>query len=187
MVRLTKIYTRSGDSGLTSLGNGGRVAKCEIRVDAYGIVDEVNAAIGVARLDTDDTVNSLLSRIQNDLFDVGADLCLPEGEEYKHKPLRVNGEQVQYLEQKIDEMNEELQPLSSFILPAGSSASAYLHLARTIARRAERRIVELANIEAINEHIVKYLNRLSDFLFVLARYLNAKGKSDVLWVPGENR
>ncbi|HSV29289.1 MAG TPA: cob(I)yrinic acid a,c-diamide adenosyltransferase [Candidatus Omnitrophota bacterium] len=184
MVRLTKIYTRGGDKGQTSLGDGARVAKHALRVEAYGTVDEANAVIGVARLATEGEADAMLARIQNDLFDLGADLCTPEGDGPR---LRVAAEQVTRLENEIDAMNAELSPLTSFILPGGSAASAQLHLARTVVRRAERLITALAEGEAINPQAIAYANRLSDHLFVLARHLNAKGAADVLWVPVANR
>ena len=187
MVRLTKIYTRGGDKGETSLGSGARVPKYDLRVEAYGTVDEANAAVGLARLHTDGEADAMLSRIQNDLFDLGADLCTPDGETRGYEPLRVAAEQVDRLEREIDAMNEALQVLNSFILPGGSPAAAYLHLARTIARRAERHITELATQEPINEAAIHYINRLSDHLFVLARHCNGDGANDVLWVPGANR
>jgi len=187
MVRLTRIYTRGGDTGETSLGNGDRVAKNSLRVAAYGTVDEANAAIGVARLHTAQEADAMLGRIQNDLFDLGADLCTPEQDEPKHPPLRITDAQVERLEREIDAMNEALQPLNSFILPGGSPAAAQLHVARTVARRAERLIVELAAQETINAAAIRYANRLSDHLFVLSRHLNEDGRRDVLWVPGDNR
>ena len=187
-MRLDRIYTRGGDHGETSLGDGVRTPKCHIRVKAYGGIDEANAAIGVALLHVDDAeVRSILSLVQNDLFDVGADLCVPEREGSTRSRLRVSAKQVETLEQQIDTFNDALSPLTSFILPGGSPASAYLHLARTIVRRAERDVVELALSEAINEEALKYVNRLSDLLFVLCRYLNARGTADVLWTPGANR
>jgi len=187
MVRLTRIYTRGGDTGETSLGNGDRVAKNSLRVAAYGTVDEANAAIGVARLHTAQEADAMLGRIQNDLFDLGADLCTPEQDEPKYPPLRITDAQVERLEREIDAMNEALQPLNSFILPGGSPAAAQLHVARTVARRAERLIVELAAQETINAAAIRYANRLSDHLFVLSRHLNEDGRRDVLWVPGDNR
>ncbi|MEH6525633.1 MAG: cob(I)yrinic acid a,c-diamide adenosyltransferase [Sneathiella sp.] len=187
MVKLTKIYTRGGDTGHTSLGDGARVSKTSLRVVAYGEVDEVNSVIGIARLATSGDADDMLSRIQNDLFDLGADLCTPEREDPKYPPLRVIQEQVDRLEQEIDGLNADLTELNSFILPGGSAASAQLHLARTVCRRAERRIIALSDSENINPLTVIYMNRLSDFLFVLGRYLNNKGKEDVLWVPGANR
>ena len=189
MVRLSKIYTRGGDSGQTSLGDGTRVAKNHLRVAAYGAVDEANAAIGLVRLHTTGRDDDSLARIQNDLFDIGADFCVPASTKRKKDPLRATDGQVVWLESEIDRMNEELAPLESFVLPGGSPASAFLHLARTVVRRAERVAVEL-NAEAgneINEAALRYLNRLSDYLFVMSRYLNDRGKNDVLWRPGANR
>ena len=187
MVRLTKIYTRGGDAGETSLGSGERVPKHSLRVEAYGTVDEANAAIGLARLHAEPETDAMLARIQNDLFDLGADLCTPEGGERGFEPLRVKPSQVDRLEQEIDAMNAALEPLNSFILPGGSPAAAYLHLARTIARRAERAITALAVQEPVNEAAIRYMNRLSDHLFVLSRKCNENGAADVLWVPGANR
>lgn len=187
MVKLTKIYTRGGDKGQTSLGSGVRVTKDDTRVDAYGEVDEANAIIGLVRLHTGGDVDAMLSRIQNDLFDLGADLCTPESENPKYPPLRMVQEQVDRLEKEIDSLNAELGPLNSFILPGGSAVSAHLHHARTVCRRAERRMVTLSISENINDISISYINRLSDFLFVLARYGNNKGVDDVLWVPGANR
>ncbi len=185
MVTLTKIYTRGGDGGKTSLGDGARVAKYSLRVTAYGTVDEANATLGLARLHVAGEVDAMLARIQNDLFDLGADLCTPGNT--SEGRLRVSPSQVARLEREIDAMNAELQPLSSFVLPGGSPASAHLHLARTITRRAERLVVELADQEDVSEDAIHYLNRLSDHLFVAARYLNDKGEGDVLWVPGAHR
>lgn len=189
MVKLTRIYTRGGDAGETSLGDGSRVPKHDPRVAAYGTVDEANATIGMARLHTAGMaeVDAMLGRIQNDLFDLGADLCTPEDPDPRYPPLRVVQSQVDRLEQEIDAMNAELAPLTSFILPGGSAAAAHLHLARTIVRRAERHMTELAGVETINPVAVKYANRLSDHLFVLSRHVNEKGARDVLWVPGGNR
>jgi cob(I)alamin adenosyltransferase len=193
MVVLNKIYTRTGDDGTTALGSGERVKKFDRRVAAYGTVDETNAAIGMARLlagGENATVDAMLMRIQNDLFDLGADLCVPDrGVAPAHEPLRVIEAQASRLEAEIDQLNGELQPLRSFILPGGSPAAAALHVARTVARRAEREIVELAADpnEKVSPAAIKYINRLSDFLFVAARYMNDKGKADVLWVPGKNR
>ena len=187
MVQLTRIYTRGGDKGKTSLGNGSRVAKHAPRVAAYGTVDECNSVIGLVRLHTSDEADATLARIQNDLFDLGADLCTPEEEAPAYPPLRITASQVERLEQEIDTMNAELEPLQSFVLPGGTAASAHLHLARTVARRAEREITVLAEDEAINPEAVRFINRLSDLLFVMGRYLNDKGRSDVLWVRGENR
>ena len=187
MVKLTKIYTRGGDAGEASLGDGSRVPKTSLRLAAYGTVDEANAAIGMARLHTEGDADRMLMRIQNDLFDLGADLCMPEGKERKAGALRITAAQVERLEREIDGMNEELQPLSSFVLPGGTPAAAHLHLARTVMRRAEREMVALAGREPINEQALKYANRLSDHLFVLGRFLNDKGARDVLWVPGATR
>lgn len=191
MVRLTRIYTRGGDKGETSLGDGARVPKHDLRVAAYGTVDEANAAIGVARAHTADpahrAADDMLRRIQDDLFDLGADLCVPEGGERQNGALRIVQSQVDRLEREIDAMNENLRPLDSFILPAGRPAAAYLHLARTIARRAERLMTELAGEQPVNPLAISYINRLSDHLFVLARALNDNGQADVLWRPGANR
>lgn len=187
MVRLTRIYTKGGDKGETSLGDGARVPKNDARVAAFGTVDEANACVGLARLHTAGDSDAMLMRIQNDLFDLGADLCTPETPDPKYPPLRIVEAQVERLEREIDAMNEKLAPLNSFVLPGGSSASAHLHLARTVARRAEREIVALAAKETVNPAAVRYINRLSDHLFVLSRHLNADGAADVLWVPGKNR
>lgn len=187
MVKLTKIYTRGGDAGVTSLGNGSRLPKHDLRIAAYGTVDEANATVGLARLHTAGESDAMLGRIQNDLFDLGADLCTPEQEAPKYPPLRIIQAQIDRLEAEIDRMNEKLAPLNSFILPGGTPASAYLHQARTVARRAERLITELAAREAINPAAVRYINRVSDHLFVLSRHLNKDGANDVLWVPGANR
>lgn len=192
MVKLNRIYTRGGDAGQTSLGSGDRVAKHDLRVAAYGTVDETNGAIGLARLYTADDAptDEMLARIQNDLFDLGADLCTPEGDERAARKaegaLRIVPEQVTRLEQEIDVLNESLAPLTSFILPGGRPAAAHLHMARTISRRAERLMTELATREAINPEALKYINRLSDHLFVLGRHLNDGGRADVLWKPGQN-
>ena len=191
MVRLTRIYTRGGDKGETSLGDGSRVPKHALRVAAYGTVDEANAAIGIARLHVDPAADAeaeaMLGHIQNDLFDLGADLCTPEGGRRDAGALRILAAQVERLEHEIDAMNATLRPLNSFILPGGSAAAAHLHLARTITRRAERLVSQLADGESINPEALKYLNRLSDHLFVLGRRLNDNGARDVLWVPGANR
>ncbi len=190
MVKLTKIYTRGGDEGETSLGDGSRVKKHDLRVATYGTVDEANAAIGVARLQCADDadVDAMLSRIQNDLFDLGADLCTPiVADEAPGKALRIVQAQVDRLEREIDVMNAALAPLSSFVLPGGAPAAAALHVARTIIRRAERDITALIQSEAVNPQALMYTNRLSDHLFVLSRHINAKGAGDVLWVPGANR
>lgn len=187
MVRLTKIYTRGGDKGETSLGDGSRVSKHSLRPTAYGTVDEVNATIGIARLHAVGEEDTMLSRIQNDLFDLGADLCRPEEKSPKYPPLRISTRQVDRLEDEIDMMNADLEPLSSFVLPGGTALAAHLHMARTVARRAERRITVLSETETINPIAVKYINRLSDHLFVMARYTNNKGAEDVLWSPGGNQ
>lgn len=187
MVRLTRIYTRGGDKGQTSLGDGTRVPKQSLRVEAYGTVDEANAALGLARLHTGGGDDAMLARIQNELFDLGADLCTPEDGRRAAGALRIAAPQVKRLEAEIDRMNAELQPLNSFILPGGSAAAAYLHLARTTARRAERLVCALAAEEKVNPEAIKYLNRLSDHLFVLGRRLNGNGAGDVLWQPGATR
>jgi cob(I)alamin adenosyltransferase len=195
MVVLNKIYTRTGDAGMTALGTGERVSKHAPRIAAYGGVDETNAAIGVARLKVREAypdVDAMLARIQNDLFDLGADLTMPEGSKRKARtrtPLRVSDAQVKRLEEEIDAMNAQLAPLRSFVLPGGSAAAAALHVARTVCRRAERGIVELASLpnEPVGAAALKYINRLSDLLFVASRYVNAQGKGDVLWIPGQNR
>jgi cob(I)alamin adenosyltransferase len=191
MVRLTRIYTRGGDDGETSLGDGSRVPKHALRVEAFGTVDEANAAIGLARLHTGGADDAMLARIQHDLFDLGADLCVPEGPEGRgarsEGALRIIAAQVERLETEIDAMNAELRPLDSFVLPGGTPAAAHLHLARTIVRRAERLVAELARAEPVGAEALKYLNRLSDHLFVLSRWVNDKGVRDVLWKPGANR
>lgn len=190
MVVLNKIYTRTGDKGQTALGNGDRVAKFSDRVSAYGTADELNAFVGVARLAAVGDVDVALSRIQNDLFDLGADLCRPDmakDAEAEYPPLRMIDAQVERLEAEIDAMNDALDPLRSFILPGGSALAAHLHVCRTVARRAERLAVELSTQEDVNEVAIRYLNRLSDWFFVAARIANNGGKDDVLWVPGANR
>jgi cob(I)alamin adenosyltransferase len=187
MVRLTRIYTKGGDGGETSLGDGSRVAKADLRVAAYGTVDEANAAIGLARLHAEAEIDAALARIQNDLFDLGADLCTPEGGARGAAALRIVASQVERLEHEIDALNAGLKPLDSFVLPGGTACAAYLHLARTVVRRAERLVAELAQREALNPEALKYLNRLSDHLFVLSRHANDKGARDVLWQPGANR
>lgn len=187
MVTLTRIYTRGGDKGQTSLGDGRRVPKHDLRVEAYGTVDEANAVIGLARLATkglEDDV--MLERIQQDLFDLGADLCVPEAEG-ETGGLRILSSQVERLEQEIDAMNDSLSPLKSFILPGGSAAAAHLHHARTVVRRAERLVTALSEVERVNPQAVAYINRLSDHLFVIARRLNVNGADDVLWKPGATR
>jgi cob(I)alamin adenosyltransferase len=195
MVKLTRIYTKGGDKGETSLGRGERVAKHDLRVEAYGTTDEANAVIGLARAAIQRTVKNdtlrghvddMLKRIQNDLFDLGADLCTVEGKAGE-QALRVLPSQIERLEREIDAMNGELSPLSSFVLPGGSEAAAWLHLARTVTRRAERCMTALAAGQPVSAEAIKYVNRLSDHLFVLSRKLNDNGGSDVLWVPGANR
>ncbi|HEU0216063.1 MAG TPA: cob(I)yrinic acid a,c-diamide adenosyltransferase [Stellaceae bacterium] len=187
MVKLTRIYTRGGDKGETSLGDGTRVPKQSLRVEAYGTVDEANATIGLARLHAQGETDAMLARIQNDLFDLGADLCTPQTGRRAAGALRIVAPQVKRLETEIDAMNAELQPLNSFVLPGGTPAAAYLHLARTVTRRAERLTCALAAEEKVNPEAIKYLNRLSDHLFVLGRRLNDNGASDVLWKPGATR
>jgi cob(I)alamin adenosyltransferase len=192
MVVLNKIYTRTGDDGTTALGSGRRVAKYDLRVEAYGTLDETNAAIGLARLHTRGglpALDAMLARIQNDLFDLGADLCYPDESKDARGRLQVTDAQVERLEREIDALNGELEPLRSFVLPGGSQAASFLHLARTISRRAERLIVALAarKDETVGAPALRYINRLSDFLFVAARFANDKGRSDVTWVPGQNR
>ena len=189
MVTLTKIYTRGGDKGETSLGDGRRVAKHDLRVAAYGTVDETNSVVGLARLHTVGfpEEDAMLSRIQNELFDLGADLCTPDDGRKAEGALRITAPQVERLEKEIDHLNQALAPLTSFILPGGTPAAAHLHHARTVSRRAERLIVELAGSDSVNAEAVQYINRLSDHFFVLARQLNEKGEKDVLWQPGATR
>jgi cob(I)alamin adenosyltransferase len=190
LVVLSKIYTKTGDAGETALGNGARVAKHALRVSAYGTVDETNSFVGVARLHATGEVDAALQRIQNDLFDLGADLCRPDmarDHEAGYVPLRMLAGQVERLEREIDAMNAQLSPLRSFILPGGTALAAQLHVCRTVSRRAERLTVELATMEEVNPEAVKYLNRLSDWFFVAARIANDGGQSDVLWVPGLTR
>ncbi|MDX8435352.1 cob(I)yrinic acid a,c-diamide adenosyltransferase [Mesorhizobium abyssinicae] len=193
MVKLNKIYTRTGDDGTTGLGTGERRLKSDLRIDAYGTVDEANACIGMARIHTVDghpSIDAMLSRIQNDLFDLGADLAVPDdGKPLGYEPLRIVASQTDRVEKDIDLLNKELQPLKSFVLNGGTPATAALHLARTVARRAERIMVALAQDpgEPVNREAIKYINRVSDFLFVAARAVNDNGKADVLWVPGKNR
>ena len=190
MVVINRIYTRTGDNGTTALGSGERRPKYDLRIEAYGTVDETNAAIGVARLHLGHArdLDAMLGRVQNDLFDLGADLAVPE-REGKAERLRVLSSQVERLERDIDGLNEHIAPLTSFVLPGGTPASAYLHLARTICRRAERIMVELASRpgESVSVAAIQYVNRLSDFLFVASRAMNDNGAGDVLWVPGQNR
>lgn len=187
MVKLTRIYTRGGDNGQTSLGDGSRVPKHDLRVSAYGEVDEANAVIGLARLHASGEVDAILSRIQNDLFDLGADLCTPFEDAPQYPPLRIVDAQVERLEREIDAMNAGLAPLNSFILPGGTPLAAHLHLARTVVRRAERGMTLLAAHERVNDAAIRYANRLSDHLFVLGRRANEDGTRDVLWIPGANR
>ncbi len=191
MVVLNRIYTRTGDTGTTALAAGGRRPKYDLRIEAYGTVDETNACLGLVRLHTSgDPLDAILSRIQNDLFDLGSDLATVEtGKPLPYAPLRITQGQVDRLEHEIDDMNAHLSTLRSFVLPGGTAAAAALHLARTVCRRAERRVVELAEKpdEVVSPEAVRYLNRLSDLLFVASRYINDKGALDVLWVPGQNR
>jgi cob(I)alamin adenosyltransferase len=192
VVKLNKIYTKTGDDGTTGLVSGPRRLKHDLRVESYGTIDEANSAIGVARLHTSDMpqLDAMLARIQNDLFDLGADLSTPETDEPPaYEPLRIIDSQVERLEHDIDALNAGLKPLASFILPGGHPAAAYLHLARTIARRAERLMVALSRTEQerVSSPALRYINRLSDFLFVAARHANGSGTADVLWVPGKNR
>jgi cob(I)alamin adenosyltransferase len=192
MVKLNKIYTRTGDSGTTGLATGPRRSKADLRIESFGAIDEANAALGLAQLHVagHSDLAAMLTRIQNDLFDLGADLATPDtGEVQEWEPLRIVEAQVVRLEQEIDQLNADLEPLNSFILPGGSALSAYLHLARTITRRAERLMVALAEKdgEIVGPEALKYVNRLSDFLFVASRHANDRGKADVLWVPGKNR
>ena len=192
MVVLNKIYTRTGDDGTTALGSGRRVAKYDLRVECYGTLDETNAAIGLARLHTRESLpvlDAMLARIQNDLFDLGADLCFPDETRDARGRLQVTDAQVGRIESEIDKLNGELQPLRSFVLPGGTPAASFLHLARTVSRRAERLMVALASRpdEPVGDAALRYINRLSDFLFVAARFANDKGKADVTWVPGKNR
>ncbi|MBL8575361.1 MAG: cob(I)yrinic acid a,c-diamide adenosyltransferase [Hyphomicrobiaceae bacterium] len=193
MVVLNRIYTRQGDNGTTALGTGERRFKFDLRIEAYGTVDETNATVGMARLATETAfplVDAMLLRIQNDLFDLGADLCTPDdGSKLDWEPLRIVASQVKRIEAEIDQLNGELKPLRSFVLPGGSHASAALHLARTVSRRAERLMVHLAQDpnEKVSEPALQYINRLSDFFFVASRWVNEQGARDVLWVPGQNR
>jgi cob(I)alamin adenosyltransferase len=194
MVVLNRIYTRTGDAGETALGTGERVSKAHLRIQAYGTVDETNATVGLVRLHTgsDDLakLDHMLARIQNELFDLGADLCVPEtGKDLGYEPLRILPRQYERIEAEIDELNGELSPLRSFVLPGGHPAAAYLHLSRTVCRRAERLIVELAAHEGehVSEGAIAYVNRLSDFFFVASRWANARAGGDVLWVPGKTR
>jgi cob(I)alamin adenosyltransferase len=184
MVQLTRIYTRGGDKGKTSLGNGERRLKDDLRLHAIGDVDETNSAVGMVRLYTTGKEDAMLERIQHDLFDLGADLCFPTPQEGS---LQIIATQVSRLEAEIDDMNTHLCPLNSFVLPGGKASSAFLHLARSITRRAERSMIALGREEEINQEALRYINRLSDHLFVLSRYLNEGGHGDILWKPGINR
>jgi len=193
MVILNKIYTKTGDDGSTALGTGQRLSKNHLRIQSYGTVDETNATIGLARLHTSSSdlagLDAMLARIQNDMFDLGADLCTPDtGKDLGYTPLRITQNHVTRIENEIDALNAELQPLRSFVLPGGSAAAAALHLCRTVSRRAERLMVELAGQESeqVSEPALKYINRLSDFFFVASRHANENGEKDVLWKPGEN-
>lgn len=194
MVKLNKIYTRTGDDGTTGLGDGQRVQKSSLRVHAFGTVDETNSVTGLARLHTTTpklkSIDDMLARIQNDLFDLGADLCTPDtGEKLEYEPLRIIGDQVARLEAEIDQLNKDLEPLRSFVLPGGHPAAAYLHQARTIARRAERLMAQAANEdgEIISDVALQYINRLSDFFFVASRWINHQHDGDIMWVPGQTR
>lgn len=192
MVVLNRIYTRAGDKGQTALGSGARIPKSHLRIHAYGTVDELNSVLGVARLHCADLgpLDSMLADIQNELFDLGADLCVPDtGKDLGYEPLRVAPEQYRRIEVQIDELNAGLPPLRSFVLPGGHAAAAYLHLARTVCRRAERLVVELAAVdgEHVGDGVVAYVNRLSDFFFVASRWVNAQSAGDILWVPGKTR
>lgn len=193
MVVLNRIYTKTGDKGETALGNGERVSKADLRIRAYGTVDETNAVLGVTRLHSGEAplavLDAMLARIQNDLFDVGADLCVPDnGEPLGYEPLRMLAKQVERIEAEIDELNADLAPLRSFVLPGGHAAAAHLHVCRTVSRRAEREMVALKDAGGqVGEPALLYMNRLSDFFFVASRWVNAKGSGDILWVPGKNR
>ncbi len=184
MVKLDKIYTRGGDCGFTSLGDGKRVKKNALRIKAYGEIDEVNSSLGVAMCFCSQPIKKILTKIQNDLFDIGADLCVPEKNEKKNKNLKLLSRQTVFLEQELDKINKKLDKLTSFILPGGTKASSFLHLSRAIIRRAERSIADLSIKEKVNPEITKYVNRLSDFLFVAARFENKK-VGDILWIPNK--
>ena len=186
MIKLNKIYTKTGDGGDTALGNGERVLKDSLRVSAYGNVDELNASIGLVTNYATSDLKGKLKNIQNDLFDLGADLCVPVSEKNNNR-LRLSRGQIEILEAEIDEMNNELKPLNSFILPGGCEAATFLHLARTICRRAERSVVSLRSKEVINDNTLVYLNRLSDWLFVASRVENQENSTEVLWSPGKNK
>ena len=186
MIKLNKIYTKTGDGGDTALGDGERVLKDSLRVSAYGNVDELNASIGIITLYANTELKRKLKNIQNDLFDIGADLCVPISEKNKDR-LRLSTNQIETLELEIDEMNSILEPLNSFVLPGGCRSATFLHMARTICRRAERSVVSLRSQEKINDNTLVYLNRLSDWLFVASRVENQENSSEVLWTPGKNK
>ena len=186
MIKLNKIYTKTGDGGDTALGDGERVLKDSLRVSAYGNVDELNASIGIITLYANAELKRKLKNIQNDLFDIGADLCVPISEKNKDR-LRLSTNQIETLELEIDEMNSILEPLNSFVLPGGCRSATFLHMARTICRRAERSVVSLRSKENINDNTLVYLNRLSDWLFVASRVENQENSSEVLWAPGKNK
>ena len=190
MVVLNKIYTRTGDSGTTALGSGERRPKHDLRIEAYGTVDETNASVGLVRLwcESNSKIDVLLATIQNDLFDLGADLASPDtGKKLKYEPLRIVESQIKAIEMAIDEFNESLEPLKSFVLPGGNKVATQLHMARTVCRRAERQITKLSEQEKVNPEVIRYMNRLSDLLFVLSRWVNNRENGDVLWIPGKNR
>ena len=186
MVKLNKIYTKTGDKGKTALASGKRVSKDDYRIQAYGTVDELNSILGIVRVKASVKVKKIISDIQNDLFDLGADLATPEQKKYKFVPLRITRKQVDRIEKSIDQFNKKLKALNSFVLPGGSESASFLHNARTVARRAETRIVSLSKKENINNDTIRYINRLSDLLFVLSRVENQNGKKDILWKPGKN-
>ena len=186
MVKLNKIYTKTGDKGTTALASGKRVSKDHYRIQAYGTVDELNSILGIVRVKASVKVKKIISDIQNDLFDLGADLATPEQKKYKFAPLRITKKQVDRIEKSIDQFNKKLKALNSFVLPGGSESASFLHNARTVARRAETRIVSLSKKENINNDTIRYINRLSDLLFVLSRVENQNGKKDILWKPGKN-
>ncbi len=186
MVKLNKIYTKTGDKGSTSLASGKRVSKDHYRIKAYGTVDELNSILGIVRVKASSKIKKIISDIQNDLFDLGADLATPEQKKYKFAPLRITENQVNRIEKSIDQYNKKLGTLNSFILPGGSESASFLHNARTVARRAETQTVALSKKEKINKEALRYINRLSDLLFVLSRVENNNGKKDILWKPGKN-
>ena len=186
MVKLNKIYTKTGDKGTTALASGKRVSKDHYRIQAYGTVDELNSILGIVRVKGSVKIKNIISDVQNDLFDLGADLATPEQKKYKFVPLRITRKQVDRIEKSIDQFNKKLKALNSFVLPGGSESASFLHNARTVARRAETRIVSLSKKEKINNDAIRYINRLSDLLFVLSRVENHNGKKDILWNPGKN-